>query len=159
MRLIRLLGCAIAAALASTAAFAQVPTSSPPYNIDLGAVLTNTARGASTVNSSTLTNLDKHGVVCTYNQTAHGGSPSTTFGIQVFDAASNTWQSLATSGAITADATPTSVVVYPGAVATAVPTGMVLSGLPLTRSWRVTETVGGTATPTVTGTIGCNYIR
>lgn len=150
--------CLAGALLFASVAFAQVPSITGPYNVDLGALITNTAQGAATVNSAAQTNLVYHGVVCTFNQSSHTGTPSTTFAVQGYDKASNSWLTLGTSGAITADATPTDVVVYPGAVATAVPTGMIIVGLHLPRQWRITETVAGT-TPVVNGTVGCNYLN
>lgn len=148
---------AIALAFARTPAFAQVPSPTEPVNSPLGAIITNTARGAATVNSAAQNNLYYRGAVCTYNQTAHGGTSSVTFSIQMYDRASNSYQSLVTSGAITADATPTTIAVYPG-IAASGPTGYVGFNGHLTRQWRVTETVGGTGTPTVTGTVGCELI-
>jgi hypothetical protein len=97
--------------------------------------------------------------MCTFNQTASSGTPSTTFSIQGYDAASNTYQSLVTSAAITTNNTPTKLVVYPGSVATAVPTGMVIAGLHLPRFWRVQQVIAGTGGPAITGTIGCDLLK
>lgn len=144
-------------------AFAQVPSlPGPPYNVDLGAsaaTIKNTAQGAATVNSATQTNLAYSGVLCTYNQTAHAGTPSTAVSIQFLDSASATWQTMTTI-TVTADATPTSVAVGPSFPATgSLFTGYVGLSIHLPRFWRVQEVVGGTGTPTVTGTIGCNVFR
>lgn len=151
-------------------ASAQVPGLPPgPYNVPVTnpasntpavtPVLTNTAQGAATVSSNIIQNLAYAGVICTFNQSAHTGSPSITFGIDYYDEASAKFQQLVISGAISADATPTSVVVYPGAALTTTPTGMVLEALKLPRYFRVREVVAGTATPTTTGTIGCDLLR
>jgi hypothetical protein len=136
-----------------------VPSTPGPYNQDLGALITNSARGAGTVTSSQQDNLAFNGVVCTYAQSAHGGTSSTTFAIQAFDAATNSYFTLVTSGAITADATPTPIAVYPGMQTASLPAGMVAIGAHLPRKWRLSQTVGGTGTPTVTGQIGCNLLR
>ena len=152
-------GAAAAFALFAVPAMAQVPSIPGPYNNDIGAVITNTAQGAATVDSSQQSNLAYGGVMCTYYQASHTGSPSTTIAIQGYDVASASYLTLVTSGAITADTTPTPIVVYPGSVATSVPTGMIIAGLHLPRFWRVVEVVGGSGTPVVTGTVGCNYLK
>lgn len=144
--------------IASGPSRAQVPSlPNSPYNIELGAVITNSARAPATVTTAKLDNIAYVGVECTYNQVSHAGSPSTTFQIQFFDAASNTYQTLVTSGAITADATPTTIAVSPG-IATSGPTGYVGLNFHLPKSWRVQQitTTGGS---TVTGTIGCNLLK
>lgn len=123
-----------------------------PINRDIGAAITMTAQGAATVTSSDLSAAAANRVVCVYNQTAHGGSPSSTFTIQGKDAASGAYYALLTSAAITADTTPTPLHVGPGLTTTA----NVSAGLVLPKTWRISLTVGGTGTPTVTGTIGCN---
>lgn len=123
-----------------------------PINRDIGAVLTMTAQGAATVTSSDLSGAAANRVVCVYNQTAHGGTPSSTFSIQNKDAASGAYYTVLTSAAITADSTPTPLHVGAGVVTTA----NVGAGVVLARTWRISLTVGGSATPTVTGTIGCN---
>ncbi len=135
-----------------------VPSVVGPYNLDLGAQITNVAQVPGTVNGASQANIDQSGVVCMFDMTGEAGSPSTTFSIQSYDAANAAWQTLVTSGAVTALNTPTTIVAYPGAVATSVPTGMVIAGLPVSRVWRVTETVTGGGT-TVTGRIGCNLLK
>lgn len=121
------------------------------------ALITDTAAAAGTVLSATQQSLTNRGVICTMNMSAHTGTPSTTFSIQIYDPISNTWQSVVTSGAITVDATPTSIIVYPGIQTAALPTGMVGSGLHITRRWRLSRTVGGTS-PVVTATYGCELL-
>ena len=138
---------------------AQTPSIlNPPYNVDAGVQITNTLRTAGTVTTNQLTNLNYKGVVCTYVQTALSGTPSVTFAIEGYDAATASYKAYATSGAIT-DTTVTPVVVYPGAVATSVPTGMVIAGLHLPRVWRISQTIAGTGGPAVTSKIGCNYLN
>lgn len=144
--------------LAGPLARAQVPSIPGPYNVDLGALITNTARAPATVTSTQQDNLAYNGAECTFNQSAASGSSSTTFGIQMYDSASNTYQSLVTSGAITANATPTTIVVYPGVQTSSLPTGMVALSMKLPRKWRVTQTNAG-ANTTTTGTIGCNLLK
>lgn len=146
---------------------AQVPSSQPPYNTDIGALITNSLRTAGTVVSATQSNADKTGVVCRFVYTVSSGSPSTTFSIQVFDAASATWLTYATSTAATgypanAPNTPYDVMVKAGAQITGLPTNMVAISLPLGRTWRVSQTIGsgsGAASPAASGTIGCNYLK
>lgn len=136
----------------------QVPSTVPPYNTDLGAIITNSARTAGTVTSSQQTNLDKNGVACRFVQTVASGSPSTTFSIQGYDAATESYISLVTSGAITGT-TPTEIVVYPGIQTSSLPTAMVAISLHLPRVWRLTQTIGGTQTPASTSKIGCNMLK
>jgi hypothetical protein len=140
-------------------ALAQVPSVPAPYNLSLGAVITNVLRTAGTANSTQQNNLAYGGVSCTYMQTAKSGTSSTTFSIQGYDAANNTYYTLATSGAITDNSVPTTVQVYPGAVATSVPTGMTIAGLHVPRLWRVSQTVAGEGGPAVTGFIGCDLLK
>jgi hypothetical protein len=139
---------------------AQVPAlPGPPYNVDLGALVSGTrAANASASNTATQTNLAYNGVLCTFNMSAASGSPSTTFGIQFLDSASNTWQTLVTSGAITSTATPTSIVVAPGIQTSSLPSAMVAIQLKLPRFWRITE-ANTVSTTTATRTIGCNVFR
>lgn len=161
MRLRNMLIAAAAAIVLVGASFlptlAQVPSNPAPYNIDLGALITNTARAAGTVTTSAQANTNWRGVVCTFKQTAASGSPSTTFSIQGYDAATATYLTYVTSGAIT-DTTTTAIAVYPGMLASAVPAGMTAVNASLPRTWRVSQTVGGTGGPTTTSKIGCNYL-
>lgn len=122
-------------------------------NLDYGAVITNTARVPATVHSADLTNFSGTGVMCVFNQTAHASSPSTTYSIEAKDSASGAYVSLLTSAANTADATPSFIVVHPGVAETA----NVSTGLPIPRTFRVTEVVGGTGS--TTGTIGCHVLN
>lgn len=124
-------------------------------NVDLGAVVTLTAQGAGTVTGTpSVVNDQWRGAICTWNQASHTGTPSSTFSIQFLDTASNSWVTLLTSAAQTADTTPATLSVYPGITAAA----NVSVSQVLPRRWRVSTTVGGT-TPGVTGTIGCTLIN
>ena len=151
---------ALGLGLFATTALAQVsPGPVTPSNVPLAtAVITLTAQGAATVNSSDQSNLYDAGVRCTFNQTAHTGTPSSTLAIQFKDVATGTYQSLATSGAITADSTPTTVVVYPGMQTASLPTGMVAHGGAVGRVWRAQVVVAGT-TPGVTAKVGCELLK
>ena len=151
----------VAAALVLTGvAFAQVPSSTGPYNSDFGVVITNTARPPSTVNSAQQSNTSYGGVWCTWNQTGTSGSPSTTIAIQGYDSASATYQTMAISGALTANATPTSVMVYPSVTASSsvLANSGVSVSLHLPRYWRVQQVSTGSTT-TATGTVGCGYLK
>lgn len=157
---------ALSVALAPmTAARAQTPSlPPPPYNVDIGPVITNSLRTAGTVTSSVYQNLANLGILCKFLETVSSGSPSTTFKIQSYDAATNSYSDLATSGAATGSAaavTGQSVLVYPAAALTTTPTGWVLEAVPLPRAWRVSQTIagaGGAAGPATTSKIGCNYL-
>jgi hypothetical protein len=145
--------------LSPTTAQVQNPPNVPANN-DLGAVVTNTLRTAGTVQVNGPTNLYYRGVICTLNMSAISGSPSVTFAIQAFDAASSSWTSLATSTASTAASTPNSISVYPGNQTSSLPSGVTAAAsLHLPRAWRLSQTVGGSSTPATTGTIGCNYLN
>ena len=133
-----------------------VPSNVGPYNVDLGAVITNTAQAAGDLASAPQPNIDQNGVVCTYLPSAQGGFAMITFSIQGFDTATNTWHTMVTSPIVAALPTlPNSVGTYPGAQTSSLPTGYTYAGLPLPRIWRVSETVGGGSTPTITAKIGC----
>lgn len=125
-----------------------------PANHNTGAVLTLTAQAAGTVNGADQQNTFFRGVNCTFNQSSHTGTPSTTFAIQVKDSVSAQYVTVVTSGAITADNTPSMLTMSAGAATVA----NVSDGRPLSRIWRITATVGGT-TPVVTATVGCSLIR
>lgn len=122
-------------------------------NRDTAALVSLAAQGAGTVNSADQVNYNARGVNCVFNQSAHTGSPSSTFAIQVKDAASGGYVTVVTSGAITADATPTMLTMSAGTPNVA----NVSDGRPLSRTWRVTTTVAGTS-PVVTATIGCSLV-
>lgn len=125
-----------------------------PLTRDIGNIRTLTATGASTVTSADQTGFNASRVSCVYNQTTSTGAPSTTFSIQNKDAASGNYYTLITSAAVViTNATVTSPIhVGAGVVATT----NVSAGVPIARTWRVSVTVAGSSTPTVTGTVGCS---
>lgn len=161
MKILRLLSLAAVGLLAVTLAApvrAQTPSIPGPYNVDLGAVITNAARVPGTVTTAPQTNLAYNGVVCTFNQTGASGTPSTTFSIQQYDSATATWTTLVTSGAITSNGAATPIVVYPGIQTTSLPAGMVALSMKLPRTYRVSQTITG-ANTTSTSKIGCNLLK
>src|ERR1039458_421199 len=113
---VALLSAPAARAQAQNGPFNTTVTPSPIFN--------DAAKAANTYNSQQFQNTQWKGVVCSYNMTGSGGSPSVTFKIQGYDAATAAYYDLQTSGAITSGANPVSVMVAPGAVATGAPTGM-----------------------------------
>ena len=136
-----------------------VPSAVGPYNIDLGALITNVAQGNGTVNSAAQANLDQSGVVCVMKQSAVSGTPSTVFGIQSYDAATASWNTLVSSGAITTStANLYSLWIRPGLIAADVPSNGVGKSTALPRAWRVTETVTASG-DTTTSKIGCNLLK
>lgn len=124
-----------------------------PLTRDLGSIRTFTATGASTVVSTDQSGFNVSRVVCTFNTTTTSGAPSTTFSIQNKDVASGAYVSLITSSAQTTTPTSTAMISAGAGVAT---TANVGAGIPIARNWRVSATIGGTSTPTITGTIGCS---
>ncbi len=159
-RLLRSALALFALAFTATAALAQVPSTSPPYNVDIGAVITNTARAPATVNSAQLNNLDKAGAICTLNATALSGTPSVTFSIQNFDTASQQYYTVVTSGAQSPSVnTPLAIMVHYASQTASLPTAVVAAqGVPLARYWRVVQVSTGSNT-TMTGTIGCVNVK
>jgi hypothetical protein len=142
---------------------AQVPSSNPPYNVDLGALITNTAQTPATVNSAQQTNLDKEGVICTFNATLSSGSPSVTLNLQNFDSASGNYYTIVTGGAVTAFSyhVPLSIIAHTGAQTGAglPPSVLSAAGIPLARLWRIQEVIGGSSVPATTSTVGCNWVK
>ena len=159
-RLLRSALALFALAFTASAAMAQVPSSSPPYNVDIGAVITNTARAPSTVNSPQQNNLDKDGVICTINATALSGSPSATIAIQNFDVASQQYYTALISSSISLSTnTPVSIALRPGNQTSGANASFSATGsVPLARYWRVQQVITG-ANTTVTGTVGCNVVK
>lgn len=173
-----------AGALAAGAAQAQpVPSVPGPYNIDVGAVVTVTAKApgnyfatscglSSTTAGCTPVNLAYTGVVCdllTGNPSAaNSGSASVSFDVQGYDAATASWQTLVTAGRLTNNtpAVLSQVQVAPGIQTTSLPAGIVgAASLRLPRIWRIAYTVynlanGITGNSTAaTFTIGCNLVK
>ncbi len=142
-------------------AHAQTPALPPqPYNVELGPVITNSARTPGTVTTAKLQNLAYNGIECTLNQHVVSGSPTTTFSIQMFDSASSTYQTMVTSGTVSNSVdTPTTIAVYPGISATVTNfTGFVGASMHLPLYYRVSQTISG-ANTTSTGTLGCNLLK
>jgi len=145
----------------------QVPSYVGPFNVDLGAVITNTAAGPGVVNSASLNNVDQAGAVCTYLATATTGNPTVNFGIQGFDTGTNSWFNYVVSNGITAINQPVPIIVWPNGLGIAgpfgsqtyMPAGVQVVGLPLPRTFRVSETISGSGSPTVTAKIGCVTLR
>jgi hypothetical protein len=151
----------LAALLAPSLASAQVPNAQPPYNTPMVSQLAQAARNATTVYGTTQTAIDKNGVQCRLHQNFAGsssGSPSTTFGLQTYDAVSQTWLQTAVSGAVTS-ASDTDIYVYPGAMSSSVPANTTVWGLPIPNAWRVFMTVAGTGAPKITSGVNCGYLR
>lgn len=175
LAVVAMLAVALVAPLKSVKA--QVPSiANPPYNLDIGAVITNTLALAGTVNSATASastspwqnnNLNWLGVSCTWTTQSSSGSTSSVFSIQQYDAASATFQTLISSPAIVASSTseavntPHAVVLRPGLAGTA-PTNYTYLSLALPRVWRVQAVIsngaGTNPAPAVTSKIGCNYL-
>lgn len=131
-------------------------------NMSLGAIITNSLATAGDVTSTQFINHDGKGITCTYNQTAESGSPNVTFKIQAYDAASNAYHDILSSGTIVpaTDGTSTKhLTVYPGILASALPTNYTGINLHMPRAWRVVQTVSGTSGPAVTGTVGCDVLQ
>ncbi len=134
----------------------QAPNTQNAEAIDLGALSTFASQAAATVTSADQTNVLNRGVICSFLQSSTTGAPSTTFSIQSKDGASGAYTSLLTSAAITSGASttaPTVLAMFPGASNTATSANMQLPA-----TWRLTTTVGGSSTPIVSGTIGCQTL-
>ena len=156
-----ILSLVLASLLLVPAAFAQVPDAQPPYNTPNTALITSANRTAQTVYSAQQSAIDKNGVLCRLHQNLAGtssGSPSTTFGIQIYDSVSGAYLQSSVSGAVTT-AADYDLYVYPGAVATSVPSNTAVFGLPLPRFWRAFMTVAGTGAPSITSGVNCGYLR
>lgn len=122
-----------------------------PMTRNLGALITFASQGAATVVSSDQSGYNTARVACTLRASAQTGTPSTTFSIQVKDEASGQYVSTITSSAIT-NSTATMISAGAGVATTA----NVGAGIPIGSKWRVSATVAGTATPIITGTVGCS---
>jgi hypothetical protein len=127
-----------------------------PWRYD-STIATFAAQVAGTVNSADQF-LYGNGVICKYNQTARSGTSSTTFAIQAKDAASGTYTSYLTSGAVTTNAEST-LVIAPGIQTSSLPSNVAALNFVLPRVWRVQTVIGGTGGPAVTGTIGCSVVN
>ena len=120
-------------------------------NVDSTA-LTLTSASAS-ANSADFTNFNGRGVLVFTNVTAISGTnPTLVVTVQGKDVASGSYYTLLAGASITAVGTQL-LTVYPGAPSTA----NVSANTPLSKTWRVSATIGGT-TPSVTATIGASVI-
>lgn len=148
-------------------AVAQVPSVPGPYNIDIGAVLTDTANVTTPRTSANQSNTAYVGVVCTYVATAGSGSASVSISIDAFDAATNSWRTLVstpylpvTNSGSTGLNTRLEVAIFRGALSTSpLLPNMYVANVALPRVWRVSRQINGTLGPALTGKVGCNYIR
>lgn len=119
----------------------------PPANIERGALLTRAAAAAGG-NGTDQTNVNARGVTVVVDITAITGTgPTYTVTIEGKDPVSGKYFTLLASAALSAVGT-TVLTVYPGCAAAA----NSVANLPLPRTWRVRDTIGGT-TPAVTATV------
>lgn len=148
---------------------AQTPANPAPYNVDIGALITNSLRAPGTVTTALQANTNWRGVICTMEPTASSGSGSIVFKIQGYDAASATYTDYIQSIGLTVGPTVSSailntgysLIVYPGVQTTGLPADVRAISLHLPRSWRVSQTIGsgsGNTNNAISGTIGCNYL-
>lgn len=149
------IGVALAASLLILGA---APSVAQQNNITGAARITNTARVPGTYAVMGTPNLSGKGIYCTIYQSAEVGLPSTVVSVEVEDAASLTWQTFGSTAALdSTGATSKSVLVYPGAVATSVPTNLAIYGLKVPQIWRLKMVItGGTST---TGTADCDLLN
>lgn len=128
-----------------------------PANTDVGALLSGQIV-AGTTNSADVINHDGNGVVCRFVATTSSGSPSAVFNIQSFDAATASYRTMLSSAAIVTPTGEATLMVYPGAVATSMPSLWTVAGLKLPRVWRIQAVVTG-ATTAITGIAGCQLLN
>jgi hypothetical protein len=116
-------------------------------------VLTLTAATAN-ANGSDFESRDCKGAHFFINVSAVSGTnPTTTITVEGKDVASGTYYTILASAAL-AGVTTGTLKVYPGMTAAA---NLVASDV-LPATFRVRFTVGGSATPTITATVGCSLI-
>lgn len=150
MRLSQLFGIVIALLVGGVALAQQRQLSNTSVNTGQN-LLTLTGQGAGTVRSVAQAGTGRT-LSCILNQTGFTGTPSTTFAIELVVPGSGTTPRvpLLTSAAITANSA------NPIAVGTGVPPVANKSAqVVVPQNWDVAVTVGGTATPTITGTVSC----
>ncbi len=159
-----LLGLAFAGALASAVAAApNPPLNGYPVNQDVGAVITNVLRTPATVTGEpSVQNNNWRGVTCAFLGIASSGSPTETWSIEGFDAATASWYQIGASATFswtpyTAFALKT-LTVYPGVAVGSLSTGNAAQSATLPKRWRLKDVVGG-AGFAVTSKGGCNYIN
>lgn len=159
--------------LAPWQATAQVPSLNGPYNIDLGKVVaatnlagTNASTGATatspTGSAYTITpvNYVNKGIVCSLTTTATSGSPSLSWKIQQYDAASASYFTLLSENVGTGSGPLASQQVMelgPGIAVSGLPSNMFALNVAVPRIWQVSVTAYGNGL-TWTGYIGCNML-
>jgi hypothetical protein len=151
-----LFGAAVIALVVAYTTTKQTALADVQDNLTGVATITNSTAGPGTTSIIGTRNTAANGVMCTFNQTANVGTPSTVIYVDGEDSVSGAWQNLAASGAVTTNVSA-SVEVYPGAVATSVPSGLAVAGLKLPAIWRLRQIItGGTSS---TSTASCDLLR
>lgn len=154
---------AVCGALASAAAAApNPPASGYPPNVDLqNPVLTNTVQGAGTkYGTPATTNTQWKGVTCASLWTASSGSPTEVFSIEGFDAATNAYYPIGTTGSISSSTgVPQTLTIYPGVATSSLLSGNTAQNAHLPSVWRLKQVIGGTGGPRISNKIGCNYLN
>lgn len=130
-------------------------------NLTAVVTITNTARVPGTLSVIAPRNTKGSGVWCTLYQSAEVGATSTVLRVSVEDATSGVWRTLGSTAALDSSISSTdpfvNIMVYPGAVATSVPTNTVVVGLKVPAIWRITQVItGGTST---TGSASCGLLN
>lgn len=155
------LALAASLALAGPAA-AQVPSYTPGLaNLDLGALITNTAVSAGTVNSTDQSGLNFAGVACAFSASGESAAASVALNIQIKDSVSGGYTTILAASAVNAGLslnTPVWVFAHTGVPTTSLPTGVAAATtFPLTRIWRIQQVI--TSAGTITGHVSCNALR
>lgn len=122
-------------------------------NNDYGTIVSMAGMTNGTITSGLIPNYDGKGLDCYYSQTSIGGSPSTQFSIQEYDAASGTYETLLKSVAVTSNAVAHNVI-YPGMQTTTLPSNFAVLGFhaPTQFALSISNNVAATS---ITGVIGC----
>lgn len=148
-----------------TVAMSGGPVQRSLKNGDMGAIFSNTMTNLpATISSQVFINNEGNGVVCTFNETSSSGSPTTSFNIQEYDSASQTFLTLLNSGTITGgggtfNGLPTVLMLYPGMQTTSLPTQTTAISMHLPYLWRLQEVLGGTLGPGQISTVGCQSLK
>jgi hypothetical protein len=159
----KLLSLVAALCLLPLVALAQAPPAQSvyEYKAETAAVFASAARPPATYNSNDLLLWGARGIICTFNQTANSGAPSTTMALQFKDPAlAATYYTVATTTAITttnatAGTTQAGIIAYPGFAGTP-PTGFVGVNIAAPLRARVQMVIGGTGSST--GQVGCTTL-
>lgn len=158
-----ILATALCGALASAAAAApNPPANGYPPNSDVGAVITNATPTASGTKygSPATQNTQWKGVTCASLWTASSGSPTEVFSIEGFDAATNAYYPIGTTGTISSNTgVPQTLTIYPGVAVSSLSSGNTAQSAHLPRVWRLKQVIAGTGDPRITNKIGCNYLN